>query len=158
MQPFWALLIEHCPWQAGLPKHALAFWVWVWHASLTEWGKEVISPWFGRAPRIWRMTPSSFNPFASPSGDADPAKFVEADCFRGTTLTGFVDRFRISGPSERDLARRIVFFYRQAKAKVVSDQFPLRFTRGNLMGSLLGPEKWALQEIAIHRKDQPKKK
>lgn len=101
------------------------------------------------------MTQSTINPFASPAGDADPATFVEADCFRGTTLTGFVDRFRIFGPSERDLASRVVFFYRQARAKVVSDQFPLRFTRGNLVGSLLGPETWALQEIVVHRKGQP---
>jgi len=97
------------------------------------------------------MTPSTINPFASPAGDADPAKFVEADCFRGTTLTGFVDRFRIFGPSERELATRIVLFYRQAQAKVVSDQFPLRFTRGNWVGGLLGPEMWARQEIIVHR-------
>lgn len=74
------------------------------------------------------MAPSTINPFASPAGDADPATFVEADCFRGLTITGFVDRFRIFGPSERELAARIVFFYRQA----VSDKIEaaLSFPRG----------------------------
>jgi hypothetical protein len=91
------------------------------------------------------------NPFASPTAGADPASFVQADCFRGLTLSGFTDRFQVFGPSPEQLGPRIVHFYRQIRARVVADQFPLQFTRGGLLGSLLGPETWAKQVITIER-------
>lgn len=96
------------------------------------------------------------NPFASPTSEAQPAAFVQADCFRGLTISGFVDRFRIYEPNPQDLIPRITHFYRQAKAPVRCPEFPLRFVRGNLLSSLLGPEKWAQQEIVVHRIDQPR--
>ncbi|MBI1248783.1 hypothetical protein GC197_13195 [bacterium] len=91
---------------------------------------------------------NSANPFSSPMPEPSEGAYVRADVHRGTTLAWLVDRYEFFVPEIVEVVPTAIAFYERTGAKVTSHD-PLTFWRGNLWATVMGPERYARQEIVL---------
>ncbi len=92
------------------------------------------------------------NPYRSPQPETSAEVYVQADIFRGTTLSWFVDRYEFFVPEMASVVPQAIAFYERTNAQVVARD-PLTFWRGNFWSTLLGPERYARQRIVLYTED-----
>lgn len=78
---------------------------------------------------------------------------LKASCKDGFILSQFTDKFSFEIPKiQEDVLALIIDFYKDQHATCVSNDSPLKFTRGKIFWSIFnfGGEKYLKQEIVVH--------